>query len=189
MFEPTEPPAASLRKNQSSEDLVRDAQVREKHPVRQKKSVTYLPKLFLLSKKDLLFLHNFPVCPEGCSQGAPSCSHQTKRSQCRSLQQTRAKHGHFPQDKAPQPADPDHPGQGPSSHLSKPDTPSTFQAGHSTCSYGPTFHSRASILQPDQTPNWRYQVHLYHVHSAAWFREAAPAGDPRSHQQGSNPQQ
>lgn len=27
MFEPTESPAASLRKNQSSEDLVRDAQV------------------------------------------------------------------------------------------------------------------------------------------------------------------
>lgn len=28
MFEPTEAPAASLRKNQSSDDLVRDAQVR-----------------------------------------------------------------------------------------------------------------------------------------------------------------
>lgn len=28
MFEPTEAPATSLRKNQSSDDLVRDAQVR-----------------------------------------------------------------------------------------------------------------------------------------------------------------
>ncbi|XP_015247753.1 PREDICTED: apoptosis-stimulating of p53 protein 2 isoform X2 [Cyprinodon variegatus] len=44
MFEPTEPPAASLRKNQSSEDLVRDAQSAPKAAVKVPPPVPTKPK-------------------------------------------------------------------------------------------------------------------------------------------------
>lgn len=42
MFEPTELPPASLRKNQSSDDLVRDAQVRNQNEIMEKQLMARL---------------------------------------------------------------------------------------------------------------------------------------------------
>lgn len=82
MFEPTEAPTTSLRKNQSSDDLVRDAQVRRNEisiPESSPFQICLLTSRVTAHHLICSLLSFFPVCSEGSDQSAPSRSHETER--------------------------------------------------------------------------------------------------------------
>ncbi|XP_062864335.1 apoptosis-stimulating of p53 protein 2a [Trichomycterus rosablanca] len=68
MFESTDPPAASLRKNQSSDDLAKDAQNAVKNPVKVPPPVAIKPKLL-----------NLPFSGTGTVPGKGKTSNQNQR--------------------------------------------------------------------------------------------------------------
>lgn len=86
MFEPTEAPATSLRKNQSSDDLVRDAQVRVKirsQLLLSSKKKNTLARFVLPTEIQHTILSfssfHFSVCSQGSGQSASSRPYQTER--------------------------------------------------------------------------------------------------------------
>lgn len=70
MFEPTEVPATSLRKNQSSDDLVRDAQVKQNALLKSlqgKKKSAFKSVYFQQEYSRHLICYFSPLISPGCS--------------------------------------------------------------------------------------------------------------------------